>query len=167
MESSVSCQNPDLDSAMIGLCIRVLEKSYLRIGLIVSNQIAYSSKTNGYMWWRVLSLVRILIRTQNWWDSASKFWKSLIILEAAWSFWTKLHIQLKLMDISYGESCIISESWSGLGIDQTLHPFWKSWVFSESAWPFQTKLHIQVKWIFIPYLLCCAAGLCGGPILLY
>ena len=40
----VSCQNPDLDSELIRLCIRVLEKSdYLGSCLIVSNQIAYSS----------------------------------------------------------------------------------------------------------------------------
>ena len=45
MESHVSCQHPDLDSELIQLCIRVLEKSdYLGIGLTVSNQIAYSTK---------------------------------------------------------------------------------------------------------------------------
>ena len=50
MESPISCQNPDLDSELLRFCIRVLEKSdYLGIGLIVSNQIAYSSKTNGYV----------------------------------------------------------------------------------------------------------------------
>ena len=43
-------QNPDLDSELIRLCIRVLEKSdYPRIGLIVSNRIAYSSRTNGFV----------------------------------------------------------------------------------------------------------------------
>ena len=67
MESPISCQNPVLDSELIRLCIRVLEKlDYLGIGLILSNQIEYSSKTNGYLSiqngykkWRVL-YVRIL-----------------------------------------------------------------------------------------------------------
>ena len=90
--------------------------------------------------------VRILIWIRNWPDSASVFWKSLIILESAWSFLTKLHIQVKLMDICDGESYLLSESWSGLRIDETLHlEFWKSWIISEVAWSFQTKLHIQVK----------------------
>ena len=36
MGNHVSCQNPDLDSELIQLCIRVLEKSdYLGIGLLV------------------------------------------------------------------------------------------------------------------------------------
>ena len=49
MESLISCQNPDLDSELMRLCIRVLEKSdYLGSGLIVLNQIVYSSKANGY-----------------------------------------------------------------------------------------------------------------------
>ena len=49
MESPVSCQNPDLDSELIRLCIRVLEKSDdLGSGFIVLNQIVYLSKTNGY-----------------------------------------------------------------------------------------------------------------------
>ena len=73
MESHMLCQNPDLDSELIRLCIRVLEKlDYLGIGLILSNQIEYSSKTNGYLSfqngykkWRVLYHVRILIWTQN------------------------------------------------------------------------------------------------------
>jgi len=35
MDNHVSCQNPDLDSESIRLCIRVLEKSdYLGIGLL-------------------------------------------------------------------------------------------------------------------------------------
>ena len=39
MESPVSCQNPDLDSELIRLCIRVLEKlDYLGIGLIISKK---------------------------------------------------------------------------------------------------------------------------------
>ena len=104
-EESLSCQNPELDSELIRLWTRVLEKwdylgnglivlnqiayssktrescnvriliwswsDYLQIGLIVSNQIAYSIKTNGYMWWRVLALVRMLIWIRNWSDSAS------------------------------------------------------------------------------------------------
>ena len=50
MECPISCQNPDVDSELIRLCIRVLEKSdYLGISLILSNEIAYSSKTNGYL----------------------------------------------------------------------------------------------------------------------
>ena len=50
MESHMPCQNPDLDSELIRLCIRVLEKlDYLGIGSILSNQIEYSSKTNGYL----------------------------------------------------------------------------------------------------------------------
>ena len=45
MDNHVSCQNPDLDSELIRLCIRVLEKSdYLGIGLTVLNQLAYSIK---------------------------------------------------------------------------------------------------------------------------
>ena len=50
MEGHMPCQNPDLDSELIQLCIRVLEKfDYLGIGMILSNQIEYSSKTNGYL----------------------------------------------------------------------------------------------------------------------
>ena len=42
MECHVSCQSPHLDSELIQLCIRVLQKSdYLGIGLTVSNQIVY------------------------------------------------------------------------------------------------------------------------------
>ena len=45
MDNHVSCQNPDLDSESIQLCIQVLEKSdYLGIGLTVLNQLAYSIK---------------------------------------------------------------------------------------------------------------------------
>ena len=45
MDNHVQFQNPDLDSELIRLCIRVLEKSdYLGIGLTVLNQIAYSIK---------------------------------------------------------------------------------------------------------------------------
>ena len=48
MESPISCQNPDLDSELIRLCIQVLRKlDYLGIGLIISKKLAYSS--NGYL----------------------------------------------------------------------------------------------------------------------
>ena len=62
-------------------------------------------------------------------DSRSQFWVHWIISESTWPFLTKLHIQVKLMhiyqfrmDISSGESYVMLESWSGLGIDQTPHP---------------------------------------------
>ena len=131
MESPISCQNPDLDSELIRLCIRALEKlGYIWIGLIISKKKMHIQVKQmdiyqfrlDYKQWRVLYDARILIWTQNWSDSASEFWKSRIISQAAWSFRTKLLIQVKLMDISHRESCIMSESWSGLRIDQTLHP---------------------------------------------
>ena len=150
MGSPISWLNPDLNSEFVGLCIEVLEKSeYLRIGLIALKQIVYSSKTNAYKLWGVLYRVRILIWTRNWLDSASEFWKSRIISESAWSFRTKLHIQVKLTDISiqneYNECRVLYhvrimiwiQNWS-----DSASEFWKSWIISESSWQFRTKLHI-------------------------
>ena len=135
MQSPASCQNPDLDSELIGLCIQVLEKlDYLWISLTVSNQITYLSKTNIYQFRMDMSSRESCIMSESssgfWIDQTlDPFWKSWIFSESAWPFWTKLHIQVKLMDIyqfrmdiSRAQACIMSESWSQLRIDPTVHP---------------------------------------------
>ena len=172
MGSPISFQNPYLDSELIGLYIHVLEKSdYLGSVLIVSNQIAYWGKTNGYKWWRVLYHIRILIWTQNWSDSASEFWKSWIILESALSFPKKMHIQLKQMYIyqfrlDYTQWRALYDarvlSWTRNWSDSASE-FWKSRIISEAALSFLIKLYIQVKLMHISDEESCimSESLCG------